>query len=204
MIRRRSIVLFVVLALAFFISALLLVPRGAYAPSFRAAANSMFSVIPSDLTVELSPTTEASTRNDTRLNVGLSGRYPGGVSFEARRHGFVPTALLVSLILATPVAWRRRAVALASGLALIHLFLVFRLWITALLGFAVVRLDGRPLLPLSSGWIDTVALLDRVLSDDLHITFVAPVLVWLLVTVRADDLRPPAEGRVSGLGSYLG
>ena len=215
MLSGRPIVRFVLLTLTYFFLAALLIPRGSYAPRFQAAATLMFQLVPSDLTAKLSPVNEPGSLNDTRLHVGRqSGRFPGGMSFEARRHGFVPTALLVSLILATPVPWRRRGSALAIGLVAIHGFLALRLWVTALLGLSVVRMDGQRLLPLSRFLTDAVALVDKLLSDDLHITFVVPVLVWLLVTVRPDDLsaltasvggkrHPTTRGRqhgASGLG----
>jgi hypothetical protein len=44
---------------------------------------------------------------------------------DTRSIGWVPTALTVALIVATPISWRRRAWALAGGLILVHSFILF-------------------------------------------------------------------------------
>ncbi len=50
---------------------------------------------------------------------------------DSRSIGWVPTALTIALVLATPIPWTRRLLALAGGLVLIHLFIFFTLqsWI---------------------------------------------------------------------------
>ena len=75
---------------------------------------------------------------DTRLtleNAELADSTGKGLveatELDSRSIGWVPTALTAALVLATPIPWRRRLIALAGGLVLIHLFIFFTLqsWI---------------------------------------------------------------------------
>lgn len=187
------------LALAGFLLSAWLVPREVYAPWFRAGANSMFRSVPTDLTAKLTPLNDRDGLTDTRLNVGRrSSRLGGGINLDSKREGYLPAALVACLILATPVPWRRRWKALLAGLLAIHAFVALRLCVTAASGFTAVSVDGQRLLPLSPFWTEVLALMDALLSADLHITYVAPVLIWLVVTVRPGDL---AAFRAIGGGS---
>lgn len=94
--------------------------------------------------------------------------------------GWVPTALVIALIMATKLSLRRRLVALAWGLLLIHLYVIFCIRVYL--------------------WDGTADLLDagtffRSLSGALSYTFVTQmgaglavaVLIWLAVTFRVHD-----------------
>ena len=92
------------------------------------------------------------------------------------------TALLVGLVAATPVSWRRRLRALIWGEVAIHGFLLctvaFSLWN-----------EGRyvTLVSLSPFWQSTADKLQDTLLSQLSLA--VPVLVWLLVTFRREDYK---------------
>ena len=106
------------------------------------------------------------------------------LDLDTRSIGWIPTALTLALILATPVPWRRRGWALVWGLLLIHGFILFSLqtWIW----------DASPGISLS-----TLSLFWQGIADDLEYTFITqlgasfsvPVLIWILVTFRLEDAR---------------
>jgi hypothetical protein len=101
---------------------------------------------------------------------------------DTRSIGWVPTALTVALIAATPISWRRRAWALAGGLILVHGFILFSLqaWIW----------NNSPalfLLTLSDFWKEVVDDLNYTLINQMGASFAVPVLIWILVTFNSQD-----------------
>lgn len=106
------------------------------------------------------------------------------IDLDTRSIGWIPTALTIALILATPVPWHRRGWALLWGLLLVHGFILFSLqtWIW----------DASPGISLS-----TLSPFWQGIADDLEYTFVTqlgasfsvPVLIWILVTFRLEDAR---------------
>ena len=126
---------------------------------------------------------------DTRLaleNAGLadaSGRGPvRSTEIDARSIGWVPTALTMALVLATPIPWTRRLLALAGGVVLIHLFIFFTLqaWIWN-------YSPDVSLLTLSQWQQRVVGELNYALMNQLGISFTVPVVIWTLVTFRRQD-----------------
>ncbi len=105
--------------------------------------------------------------------------------FNTRSIGWVPTALTVALIVATPIPWRRRGWALFGGLVLVHAYILFSVqaWIWN-------NSTSLALLTLSNFGKQVVDDLDYTLIEQLGASFAVPVLVWILVTFNGHDLRP--------------
>ncbi len=104
------------------------------------------------------------------------------LDLDTRSIGWVPTALTIALILATPISWRRRVWALVGGLLLIHCFILFSIqaWIW----------DESPdlsLTTLSPFWKEIADDLSYTLVTQLGASFSVPVLIWIIVTYRRDD-----------------
>jgi hypothetical protein len=102
---------------------------------------------------------------------------------NTRSIGWVPTALTVALIAATPISLRRRFCALPGGLAFVHAFILFSLqaWIW----------NNSPdvaLLQLSAFSKEIADDLDYTLINQLGASFSVPVLIWILVTFRSQDV----------------
>lgn len=95
--------------------------------------------------------------------------------------GWKPTALVLALVAATPIAWRRRWRALLWGFACIQVivlcFLAFRIWYesaeVALVTFTPFWKNA------ADGFNDLVIW---------QYTLVFPVVVWIFVTFRGEDL----------------
>jgi hypothetical protein len=103
---------------------------------------------------------------------------------NTRSIGWVPTALTLSLIAATPIPWYRRVKALVGGVILVHAFILFSLqaWIW----------NNSPdvsLLTLSDFWKKVADGLDYTLINQLGASFSVPVLIWILVTFQSRDAR---------------
>ena len=113
-----------------------------------------------------------------------SGRGPGRyLELDTRGVGWVPTALVLALILATPVPWRRRGRALLWGLLVVHGYL--------LLCVAVYIWSNSTdllLLTLNPFWKEVVRGLEETLLTQMGASFVEPVLIWIFVTLRRQDM----------------
>ena len=113
-----------------------------------------------------------------------TGKGPGEVvTLDTRSIGWLPTALTIALILATPVPLRQRAWALLWGLLLIHAFILFSLqvWIWD-------YSSSVSLFKLSPFWQTFMDDLQYTLLQQLGASFSVPILIWILVTIRREDL----------------
>lgn len=103
------------------------------------------------------------------------------LDFDMRGLGWKSTALLVALVLATPLPWKRRLAALGWGILWVQLivmgFLAFAIWNES---------SEIGLVTMSPFW--------KSLASEWQYNFIAqfslaaPVVVWLLVTFRLGDL----------------
>jgi hypothetical protein len=128
---------------------------------------------------------------DTSITIADRGRTnPGGRSparvlwLDARSVGWIPTALFVALTAASPVPWKRRCLALVPGLLLVQGFILLSvgcyIWDeSAALGIATI----------GPFWKLIADGLEETLVTQLGASFVAPALIWVLVTFRAGDFR---------------
>jgi hypothetical protein len=149
--------------------------------------NDLDAVTPGDLPKRLElpkPDREKDTLLvlQNRNQPGKFGLFRSG----SRLMAYIPTALFLSLFVATPLPWLKRLVALIAGFALLHLFIVFRLWVYVLnVGFADVDKKYHLYEP-GKFWRDLLRRGDRVLADDPTFNYVAPVVVWLLAILAVE------------------
>jgi len=126
-------------------------------------------------------TTDMIIRNRDQINP--SGKTPAKVvNLDTRSIGWVPTALTLSLILATPIPWLRRMRATLLGMLLIHGFILFSLqasiWNNS---------TDLSILTLTPFWKWIVDGLDYTLLTQLGASFSVPVLIWIVVTFNRKD-----------------
>lgn len=95
--------------------------------------------------------------------------------------GYVPTSVLIALILATPFRWSRRGWALLWGMILVHAFIAVRL--SAMLIHSGFGAPGKAYALFKPGlfWQGTLARIDEVLADNPTFAYVAPVCLWMLI-----------------------
>ncbi len=109
------------------------------------------------------------------------------VRTSSRHLGYMPTVVLMALILVTPTAWPRRLWSLLVGLILIHAFIMIR-FIVALLG--IFHSDARHGLfkfgPVGS---KLMTVLVDILTTVPATAYVAPLFIWILVSFRGDDTK---------------
>ena len=127
------------------------------------------------------------------LSPDAAGQVHGKIlSLDTRGVGWVPTALLIALVLASPVPWFRRLTALILGLLLIQGYLL--LVLAAYLWSESGGLVPVSFLPFSPA-IGTA--LEETLVTQMGPSFVVPVVLWLAIAFRREDwarLFPPKAG----------
>ena len=107
----------------------------------------------------------------------------GHLTTSSRYIGYSPTAMLVALVLATPIPWRRRGIAMLWGMALVHAFIALRLTLTlAANGFAADK--GYALFSPGAFWSGVLGRAETLLSDDPSVSFVVPMMIWFVVIGR--------------------
>jgi len=106
---------------------------------------------------------------------------PGFMRTSSSMIGFAPTAVLIALALATPIAWKRRWWLLFWGLIAMHLAIVVRL--TALLLNAGFADPAKKYALFHPGGLtaDIIARTRVILADNPTFSYVVAVFIWVLV-----------------------
>lgn len=162
--------------------------EGCYAVGYRATVNQIAAALPLEHHVWLreSALVEANRDSSFVARHRVSGN-AAERSFSVRYFSWIGTCVVAALVLATPVAWRRRAWGAVGGLLVYHGYLGLQISAYLLLTFGGSRYHG--------GW--------RPALDVFALTpwYVAPVLCWwLCVGLRLvqDRLRERQRDRAAG------
>lgn len=108
----------------------------------------------------------------------------GGEFFTSSWYSaLLPSILLLSLILASPVSWKRKLLATLAGTALIYLFTLFKLRLSI-----AYEYHQNPWLEFSPGNPNWIQPAYRIFVTNIETTIIIPVFVWVLVTFRKSDL----------------
>lgn len=165
----------------------------AYAKLLRVEAELLFGNFGAKGIVLFRPTDEPSDAlHDTKIFLGHRDIVkPNGmrtmkvVKMSTRYIGYMPTALVVALVLATSLPWRRRLGSLAWGLFWVHCFVAFVLLIIILHKYNQSETIGL------YQWTG----FSRSLLNAAHEVFVTyigpfflvPVFIWVAVCFRRED-----------------
>lgn len=121
------------------------------------------------------------------------------VPINTRLDGYLPTALLLSLTLATPIGWTRRGWAIILGMGCMHLLIAARL------GIAILKalVTSPPYFQdLSAFWIRATHAAYGLAMQSPASSFLIPIVIWGLVTLRRDDwarfMRSPHRHQPGG------
>jgi hypothetical protein len=99
--------------------------------------------------------------------------------------GYRPTAFMLALILATPIPWRRKVVALVLGLVAVSAFVMLRTWIQ----LVDVLSEGNALAAYELGQTTkgAVKALVGVFVRSPAVAYIVPVILWMVVAIRRED-----------------
>lgn len=123
-----------------------------------------------------------------RLKISFQHRswtWRGEMFMRLRGQAYLSWALLTALCLASPVPWKRRALALVLGWILLAAFFVLGLWAT-LMDWTVSRVDADPYgsSRLASGFYSYLC---RYSAESPMSSVLVPVLIWLIAVFRQED-----------------
>lgn len=189
MVRLSPVVWFCVRVAVF--DGLLMVPwpglEEAYATVFRNAGTAFFGSFGSRGVVRFEPLSTPDPMRDTEMV--LKKRHSpavGRIPTTSRYIGYAPTAFVVALILATPIAWPRRWVALVWALLLVHVYVGARVAVMLANAYS----SGHPvaMFELSTFWRLTLSYVNSV-SVSLAGVYLFPIFIWMVVCFRRKDLE---------------
>ncbi|MDZ4844296.1 MAG: hypothetical protein SH857_01970 [Chitinophagales bacterium] len=135
--------------------------------------------------------TEMRLANREVMNKAIDANKPyqnARVEVSSWYAGYLQVALLFSLIAATPfIGWKRKLVALAFGVLLMHALIWFQLYIQVLYEFD--RNEFLQVIHFSPFWQRVMDALHYLFVETMGLRFVIPVFIWILVTFRKNDLN---------------
>jgi|SRR3972149_774246 len=158
-----------------------------YAALFSAGGNQVFRSIVPGGSVRFHPVPPPAGKFDTHVH--LANLRSGGTmmyKISSRDPAYLQTTLLTSLVLATPLPWRRRLWALLLGMILVNVAIVCKLLVTVLHGFSSTRVA---LLDPSPPWDKVLAVAYDFAVGDVVMLLMLPVFIWILVCFRQSDWR---------------
>lgn len=118
--------------------------------------------------------------------------YGGTCNINTRYYGYVPTILLISLIIASPVPRKRKLIALAAGLILLYALILFKQWII-LLTLCDQGGSDLGLITFNSFQLKLLRITSNIFYKSVSPVMYFTVVIWLLVTFRMEDFKSLTE-----------
>lgn len=158
-----------------------------YGSAFRTGGKFLFGAFPSSVQVRFEHLPSAEAMNDTRIWV----RKPGSPKWwrfrvSSRHMGYLSTALLTGLLVATPLPWRRRTRTIIWGLIAVHGFIALRQGLAVAYGLHMNT--GVPQMLRDPYWSTRLRLGVEFLAGGPSSSCIAAILIWMLVSLRREDL----------------
>lgn len=124
------------------------------------------------------------------------------IGINSRQVGYLPTAVLLALVVATPIALTRRLRSLGLGIVLIHVFIAIRIGVMLFYGS---HKDWTPPAPGTSDfWATAIQAAVKFFCVGQPMGYIAPVVLWIFVSFRREDvaslLGTPAPDASPGQG----
>jgi hypothetical protein len=172
----------------------LLFPEGVgkvYNRILRNASNQVFNSKGNEEVVFFAEGDGGDKSYDTRLHLSSSAFRLKNNDYKSviyqlkfRRIGFVATAFLLALIVATPIGWKRKFIALALGFFLMLIFILIKLRVMILYTYSITQS-----IPLHKdpGEMERLKFWDEIFANLNTNGYYFAVLVWLLLCFRRND-----------------
>ena len=162
--------------------------RRAYAAVFNTGGNLLFGSFGREGEVRFGRPPQNDGEFDTEII--LTRRTAKGFAQQrippiARTLGYMPTAMMVALVVATASPWKRRRWALVWGLAFVHAFIALRVGLLLVEAFSQDTL--LRLYTLSAFWEKALNRAIPALVRAPAGSYIIPIMIWILVSFRASD-----------------
>ena len=196
MFERKQVARFMVLVLIIY--AVLAMPwpgvQQAYSVAYRVTANAVLGISTSDFLVYVRPLRgdEAEGDEDVKLGVWDRQNQRGQrVRLSTRLTGYLPTAEILALVLATSLPWSRKWKALLWGLVGVHMFIALRLASGVL--YVLSRAKPTPFFEFTPLGNKAVYSIYEIAVQSPTTSFIVPAFIWILVSFRKSDFEDLGE-----------
>lgn len=179
-----------------------------YSHVFRTVAQSLFGSFGSKTMVHFLPLSETQklgindkvdtkilySRQEVNTETGLASENYiniGASLFSIFYNGYLPTILLIALILATPMTSSQKGWALLWGLILVHIFILISLLIHLLA--AINQTNQLDLIVLTPIWKNILLSVHSVVVNDIGLKYIAAIFIWMVVVLRNNQWRKLAQ-----------
>ncbi len=185
------------LVIFFVVFVILILPwpglRGGYAAVYRWIGNTCWSSFSSVAAMRFEPLEPGEIDDAEGRDTKLTFRHrtvqapPFTMAVNTRFQGYTPTAFVIALILASPVPWKRRLLALLIGIVLVSAFVAFRQYV--FIANVIYQPEGV------MGKVREFAY--WVFVESFAGVFVIPLVIWLVATFRRRDLEAMVRGKAA-------
>lgn len=163
--------------------------KGPYSAWHRAVGNTCLSLITSRGIISFQRAPVDDVVRDTVIHI-QDRRTPGAellVPISARYTGYMPIAFTVSLVLATPIPWRRRVASLIIAVILAHLFIL--IW----LALSLLDEMSNPAAPFQLDQFTDIDkrilrfIVTNFVESVIATAYVVPIFIWIIAAFRRKD-----------------
>jgi hypothetical protein len=128
---------------------------------------------------------------DLRFILNKRGYFSVGLGLSSRIIGYLPMALLIALVLSTPIKWKRRLKALLWSVILFHSILLFRVAFAVYSQF--VTNEKLALVQLDTFWRYLIFYFNHLMVNSVTTSFTISLIIWMVVSFRRDDWATIAQ-----------
>ncbi len=192
MFERKQVAKFIVLVLIIY--TLLAMPwpgvHQAYSAAYRVTADSVLGVSTSHFLVYVRPLREHEGEGDEDVKLGVWDRQiqrGQRVRLSTRLTGYLPTAEILALVLATSLPWSRKWKALLWGLIGVHAFIALRLASGALYVLSMAK--PTPFFEFTPLGNKIVYSIYEIAVQSPTTSFFVPAIIWIVVSFRKSDFE---------------
>ena len=180
---RSVLVRLVAVAVAAFSILMLSRPATYFPPIYRGVGELCFSTFGGDRVVRFEAFDGEGALHDTTIRIGIrtEGRtaFASALPVNSVREGFVPMAVVLALSAGLASVSRLRVVPTLIAIGASEGFVLFRMAVAIAYGYSRA----------SASWIRPVlGFLNHVVGTDLDGTYVAPILIWAVTSLRTSQL----------------
>ncbi len=158
-----------------------------YAAFYRGCAGVFLSSFPGGGVVRFEPLSPPDGVRDTQIVCSKRGsQVVASMPTGSRYGGRAPTALLVALVLATPIPWSRRCLGLFFGLLLVNIYVGWRISLN-LLDFYTAP-HSLALYEIGPFFKPVLSATKEFVAGGITGAYFPPIFIWILVSLRRTDL----------------
>ena len=178
---------------------------GGYASLFQTCGSAVFRAFTfgeyGKIRIEAREKATATWDSELRLE-NLKTNKRATLPFSSHLWGYSTTIMVLSLVLATPVPWKRRLIAVLTSLLMVHAWIAFEVWLATVNTFS--QPSGLALYRVSPFVARNLAFITEIVTRSTVTRYSVSAVIWGLASFRSGDwqlfLGTEAPGAGAGMG----